>query len=311
MDYSAFLIYNRSNLLIGRNNTMINVSGHLRNHRRIIGFEDKLSPLVVNCCGQQILKTKDYAQNRDNGRLDYQIIYLYKGSGHYYINNEWITMTAGNIILFRPGEPQIYNYYAKDTPEVYWIHFTGTECKELLTRFDIHNTFVGESILLKNLFQDIMTEMQLKKTCYNELVIHKLYTMFSYINRLQVEASRVSNDSFSLDRLIMNLNVNYMDNWTVSSMAEFCKFSDSYFSHSFKKYTNTTPIHFLNELRIQKAKELIATNTMSISTIASLVGFEDSLYFSRVFKKFTGISPTQFYESNLKTNTPTWWSDNK
>ena len=58
---------------------MINVSGHLRNERRATGFEDLSTALTVNCCGMQIFKTKDYKQNRAAGRVDYQLIYIYKG----------------------------------------------------------------------------------------------------------------------------------------------------------------------------------------------------------------------------------------
>ena len=60
---------------------MINVSGHLRNERRATGFADDSSPLSVNCCGMQVFKTKDYSQNRSAGRVDYQLIYIYKGAG--------------------------------------------------------------------------------------------------------------------------------------------------------------------------------------------------------------------------------------
>ena len=104
---------------------MINVSGHLRNERRTTGFADYSSPLSINCCGMQIFKTKDYSQNRSAGRVDYQLIYIHKGAGHYYLNKEWKALGAGNILLFQPQEPQTYSYFAKDHPEIYWIHFTG------------------------------------------------------------------------------------------------------------------------------------------------------------------------------------------
>ena len=62
---------------------------------------------------------------------------------------------------------------------------------------------------------------------------------------------------------------------------------------------------YLTELRIEKAKELIATNSMSLSNIAQMTGFNDPLYFSRVFKKTTGIPPKEFQQSLLTINTPT------
>ena len=46
---------------------MINVSGHLRDYRRAIGYEDTQNPLSVNCCGWQVFRTKDYFQQRIYG----------------------------------------------------------------------------------------------------------------------------------------------------------------------------------------------------------------------------------------------------
>ena len=86
---------------------MINVSGHLRNERRATGFEDLSTALTVNCCGMQIFKTKDYKQNRAAGRVDYQLIYIYKGAGHYYIHGKWkslrISILPLQIVLRNPS----------------------------------------------------------------------------------------------------------------------------------------------------------------------------------------------------------------
>ena len=87
---------------------MINISGHLREERKITGYYNQDVPLIVNCCGKQVFQTQDYFCNRKNGRLDYQIIYIHRGSGHFYLNNEWITLSAGNIVLYRPGIPQVF-----------------------------------------------------------------------------------------------------------------------------------------------------------------------------------------------------------
>ena len=139
---------------------MINISGHLREERKITGYYNQDVPLIVNCCGKQVFQTQDYFCNRKNGRLDYQIIYIHRGSGHFYLNNEWITLSAGNIVLYRPGIPQYYSYYAKEKPEIYWIHFTGNECENILKQYDIKNCYIGERLYLKLLFQDIITELQ-------------------------------------------------------------------------------------------------------------------------------------------------------
>lgn len=73
--------------------------------------------------------------------------------------------------------------------------------------------------------------------------------------------SPLEND-FSINRLVIQLNQKYMDDWNIESMAEYCKLSTGYFSHLFKKRMGSAPMKYLTELRIEKAKELIATNSM-------------------------------------------------
>lgn len=67
-------------------------------------------------------------------------------------------------------------------------------------------------------------------------------------------------------------------------MADYCKLSQSSFSHMFKDRMGMSPMHYLNYQRIEKAKDFLLSNSMTISNISRLVGFDDPLYFSRVFK---------------------------
>jgi len=283
---------------------VLNISGHLRPVRRAIGFEDKEHPLMVNCCGYQVFNTKDYSQNRDIGRLDYQIIYIYKGCGHYLLRGQWHTIQAGNLVLFCPSEPQVYSYYAKDSPEIYWIHFTGTACEDLLKQYGICDCYIGENLFLKLLFQEIIVELQLKKPQYEAIVISSFYKMLALISRSYTQQFSAVENNFSIDRLVMQLNQKYMDDWDIHAMASYCGLSEDYFSHAFKKRMGIAPIQYLKELRIEKAKDFLITNTMSVSAVARLCGFDDPLYFSRVFKKTTGIAPRQFQHSLMEQHSP-------
>ena len=100
-------------------------NGYL-NHSHM-DFKDKSLPLIVGSCGTYRLSSHPKLPTyRPRGRLDYQIIYITAGCGHFHfdnVNNETI-VPAGNIVLYRPKELQKYEYYGKDKTEVYWIHFT-------------------------------------------------------------------------------------------------------------------------------------------------------------------------------------------
>ena len=69
----------------------------------------------------------------------------------------------------------------------------------------------------------------------------------------------------------------------------------SYLRRAFKKEFNMTITDFLTQVRMEKAKELLAQN-YKLSDISEMVGFNDSSYFSKVFKKYFGKSPSEYHE---------------
>ena len=273
---------------------MINISGHYREERKITGYCDNDVPLMVNCCGKQIFQTQDYFCNRKDGRLDYQIIYIHRGNGHFYINNEWTTLSAGNIVLYRPGIPQFYSYYANEKPEVYWIHFTGNQCEDILNTYDIKTCYIGERLYLKLLFQEIITELQLKKVSYQDIVLHNFYIILCSIHRSFSSLSKPFDNDFSFDRLLLELNSKYANKWSVSSMANYCKLSESYFSHMFKENMNVNFSVYLEDLRLTEAAHLIEKGESGINEIALEVGYNNQTSFRRAFKKKYGVTPSSF-----------------
>ena len=71
-------------------------------------------------------------------------------------------------------------------------------------------------------------------------------------------------------------------------------FNATYFSTLFKKETGQNFVDYLTELRINKTKELLAGEDLSIQDVAEMVGYQDLKYFSKLFKKVTGVSPSDY-----------------
>ena len=88
---------------------------------------------------------------------------------------------------------------------------------------------------------------------------------------------------------------------TVSSIASMVELSPAYFRRMFAKYTGTSPQSYFINLRIERAKELLALEWLSVSEVAEESGFSDFCYFSRIFKKYTGVSPA-FYRKQFFNN---------
>lgn len=94
--------------------------------------------------------------------------------------------------------------------------------------------------------------------------------------------------------LLGYLNANY-DKDISSKMIEdelACNFD--YLNRVFKRTIGKTIFVYLNEIRIQHARELLGTTSMKIAAIGYRVGFHDESYFSKVFKKYAGMSPGQY-----------------
>lgn len=90
------------------------------------------------------------------------------------------------------------------------------------------------------------------------------------------------------------IHQNYHIPMTLDDLAKHAYVSTFYLSRLFKKELGKNFIDYLNELRINKAKELLIESDLKTYEIAEKVGITDPHYFSRLFKKHTGISPTEY-----------------
>ena len=70
--------------------------------------------------------------------------------------------------------------------------------------------------------------------------------------------------------------------------------STTYITKIYKEVTGDTPINFLINLRMEKAREILSEGHFSIQTVAKRVGYDDPYYFSKLFKKKFGYSPSAF-----------------
>lgn len=61
---------------------------------------------------------------------------------------------------------------------------------------------------------------------------------------------------------------------------------------TFEKQTGVSPIEYLLNLNLQKAKVLLADNNLSVAQVAHTLGFSDLSYFSKFYKQHTGKSPS-------------------
>ena len=86
----------------------------------------------------------------------------------------------------------------------------------------------------------------------------------------------------------------YTEKISVSDIADSVGYSSSYFGYIFKKKHGIPVNKYILGLRLSKAAELLSDTSLSISSVAENVGFDDPNYFSTVFKASYGLSPRQY-----------------
>lgn len=85
---------------------------------------------------------------------------------------------------------------------------------------------------------------------------------------------------------------NYNQNISLETLASTFNLSKQWLILRFKKEMNITPITYLNNFRMKKAKELLLHQETPIGEVAFACGFDTPYYFTNTFKKHFGISPT-------------------
>lgn len=280
-------------------------SGYLSNSRT--DFKDNSTPLVVGSCGTYRLKTRPNLPTYwQKGRRDYQILYVANGKTHFWFDGKEEIVSAGHMVLYKPEEIQKYVYYLEDNPEVFWIHFTGSDVKNILAyhgiSLDEHVFYCGVLPDYKALFRKIIQELQLCRYGYEDYIASLFNDILLLVDRQQHEQKKATGDvQEQIERAAAYFNENYNTKISIDDYAESLHISTNWFIHNFKQYAGMSPAQYILSLRMVNAQSLLERTTYNIKEISEIVGYENPLYFSRVFKKEIGKSPAQY----RKEMTPT------
>ncbi|MCD9023115.1 response regulator [Cohnella silvisoli] len=95
---------------------------------------------------------------------------------------------------------------------------------------------------------------------------------------------------------------------TLRMIANHVNLNESYLTRLFKLEIGKTIIHFLNDLRMEKAQELLKNPDLSVRRVSEMVGIPDPLYFNRIFNKVHGQSPSDFKRNCTKSRNSPYFS---
>jgi len=242
----------------------------------------------------------------DRGRIlqEYQINYITEGSGVFETSTDQFKVVPGSILILQPG---VWHRYKPD-PNTGWnehyIGFNGDFCSHFFQESFFQSSkpviYIGfKESMLKSFFE-IIQNVKEEKTGHQQVSAAITILMISKI------LSVIRNQEFagkSIERTIQKACLYFRENLNtninIEDLAKELNVGYSYFRQMFKKYTGISPTQYHLSLRIQRAKDLLASTDHSFKEIADVLGFESYFYFSRIFKDKTGKSPMEFKKEVL------------
>ena len=141
----------------------------------------------------------------------------------------------------------------------------------------------------------------------------KKINLYSSKRPLMCGEATLENDNISdiqtipdkLRKAIGYISKNFSKNITLDELAAYCAISKSQLIRYFKQAFGKTPLNYITDYKIAKAKELIFNYPhLTMKEISYELGFDNQHYFSRVFRNQTGETPTHYLDRTLNYKEP-------
>lgn len=148
----------------------------------------------------------------------------------------------------------------------------------------------GKLVVLQN---PILGGAQCIEINFELFIIH----VIRYLSQTEspVILFREKNDKeFICNQLKTFLKDNLYDKITIDDICKKLHYSRSYLSHIFSETTGKSIISYLNDLKIEQAKKLLITTSMTVVQISDKLSFTEVNYFNHRFKAQTGMTPSEY-----------------
>ena len=274
-------------------------SGYLYNSR--IPFRETRLPLRILSAGTYQLHTWPKLPTwRPRGRVDWQLIYISAGAGHFILDGREIILPAGNMVLYQPKQEQRYFFLGENSSQYWFVHFTGNQVRNILKYYKIpldgYVLHTGISYEYEDLFKNMRDELVDCSSDYEEMLTFLFRELLITMNRRMNEgAPRIA--GFTQDEVTHAKDYfreHYNEDINIERYAASRNMSTSWFNKCFRSITGISPMKFILDVRMRNAQILLETTDGTISEIAQIVGYDNPMYFSRVFRKEKGLSPLKY-----------------
>lgn len=244
-----------------------------------------------------------YYFDTNKGRVlnEYQMLYLVEGEGVFSSAHvKDAHLKSGDIFLLFPDEWHSYRPMEGSNWKSYWIGYRGRNMDDR-----VHNGFlspekpiyhVGYSSEIIRLYDRAMKTAR-EEPAYAQQILagivnNLIGVMYSAERNIILNKDMRNVNMVNEARQIIRDRLE--SNITIQEIAEQLGMGYSNFRRLFKDYAGISPALYQQDLRLQRARELLSSTNMSIKEIAFSLNFESPDYFSSKFKAKTGQKPSEY-----------------
>ncbi|MCC2683623.1 MAG: AraC family transcriptional regulator [Paenibacillaceae bacterium] len=254
-----------------------------------------------------------------------ELVYVVRGQGSHVFEQEKYPIRAGDVFIINPGETHTYSFQEGERIEIInCLFLPGLIHDSLLRELEISQSmdyfyvhpFLDRSerfnhrlnlreedaervhLLLANMIKDSADPQSTGHILIRLQLIELLLLLSTYYKamrqRKRTSESSLSNQSMMARRIQGYMERNFDQKITLPSLAEIFNISVRQLSRVMRQSFGQSVIEMLHDIRIRRAKQLLADSDVTIAEVAGLIGYEDPVFFNRLFTRKVGSPPGKF-----------------
>ncbi len=234
----------------------------------------------------------------------FEIELILSGTVTQSLNGETQTLGPGDIYLLNPTD---FHSVKSNNAEVFNIMFSESLLDENLLQkilsveknlvFHLENKEFRNAVSIISQMVDEFDNTHEYSEIYIKNLLECLFIILLRKNSFTFAAS--DNKVSGIRKSILFMHSHFRENPTMAETARMSGFNMNYFSSLFHKVTGKTYKEYLNDLKLEYAKKLVLSGSLSISEVCFASGFNSLPNFLKNFKLRYGVSP-----GNMRKNHP-------
>ncbi len=244
----------------------------------------------------------------------FQIFYFLEGTGSMETDYDTYSLTSDIMFLCPPGCYHEMRCDKKGTMRTIEVKFSIKNNEMYRDMKNISGCINANDTEIRNVMECLVREAVSKDTLSRDIINMEMALILIKILRrlnnkktegivfLDTSISNYSGPREIFKKIFDYINNNLNTQISLEDLASIAGHNSNYLCRIFKKEFGVTPIKYINDLKLSKAKDLLRNSNMTITEIAETLGFYSVHYFSKFFKEKEDMSPLEFRKAVSNIN---------